>query len=360
MQTSAGGEERLDGGGVVSGGSEPTIFGAVIGPAEGSFLKISIELFEGWMTSEKSLDEKRVSVPGGPVKSGGAVLAEFGYRPACVEHEKRGGRVIVAGSVDQELAVGGMELLGEMGVFGEKRLGEGFVSGPAGHGELEVGRTLIQKKLEDLIMVKFFGCVVSGDVPAEDPLVDGAAGPGVDHGEIFVGDTEADGFRVLREKFLNEGKITKSGGHEEIGVTTAADEKACDVGAIREHVLGGSGFVIDVAGVDVCVMSQKELRDFDGLGEMERGLAVGAAGMDLIWIIGDEFFEVIHQAEARGGVDIDASAALDCVMGQIGRGAVEKSEAAGPPGACGIEISAGIEQGVEHGPAAGARDEGGS
>ena len=122
---------------------------------------------------------------------------------------------------------------------------------------------MFDEKLADRIVVELFGNVMGGDVPAENPLVNGAAGFWVDHGKIFIADAEADGFRVLCEKFLNEGKITKSGGHEEISVTTAADEKAGDVGAFREHVLGGGGLVVDIAGVDVGAVIEEEFGDFD-------------------------------------------------------------------------------------------------
>ena len=113
----------MDGSWVISGGPMPTILGAVMGPAEGSFMEIGVELFEGRIMWQEGLNQADVTVPGGPMESGGAVLAEFSYRPAGIEHEKGGGGVVVPRSVNQEPAISWLELPDELRIFGQKGLG---------------------------------------------------------------------------------------------------------------------------------------------------------------------------------------------------------------------------------------------
>ena len=147
---------------------------------------------------------------------------------------------------------------------------------------------------------------------------------------------------------VDEGGITERGSHEDIGLAAAPNQITRDFRAVADHVLRGGGIVVHVTGVDVRAVIKQQLRDLDRAGKMKRCLAVPAGRMHQFRIRGDQFAEFVQQAEARGGVRIHDRAALDRIRRQLGPGAVEETESARPPAALGVDISARVEQRVEH------------
>src|SRR5438128_1303387 len=104
-----------------------------------------------------------------------------------------------------------------------------------------------------------------------------------------------------------------------------------------DQVLGGSGFVVDVFGLDFGAVVEEEFGDFDVAREVERMFAVAAPGRYERRIGGDERAELIDPAEAGGLMDANRRAAADRVFGEGVIDAIEEAEAAGPPLAFGVD-----------------------
>ena len=194
---------------------------------------------------------------------------------------------------------------------------------------------------------------------AERPDVNGATALWIFLWERFVVNDHPDAGGVGLEVFLNDGEMSKSAGHEEIGLAAPLDEEARDGLAIADHVLGGSGFVIDVARVDVGAVIEQAGGDFDGRGEMEWRLAIASPGMNRIRIGEEESFDVVEHAEACGSVDAEDGPTFKCVSRDLWRGTVENSETPGPPAAARIDVRTGLKQHIEHLAAAHAHNGGG-
>src|SRR6185295_1785476 len=122
---------------------------------------------------------------------------------------------------------------------------------------------------------------------------------------------------------------------------------AGDLGSLTEHVLRGSGFVIDVAGVDVGAMREKKLGDVGGAGKMEGCLAVAAAGMNQGGSCRCELAQDLEQTEARRRVGVDARPAFDGIFRQVWFCVVQEPETAGPPLAAGVDVGTGREERIE-------------
>src|SRR4051812_6060849 len=115
-----------------------------------------------------------------------------------------------------------------------------------------------------------------------------------------------------------------------------------------DQVLRGSGFVVDVFGVEIGAVIEEEFGDFEVARAMKRMFAVAAAGRDERWICGDEGAELIHPTKTGGLMDANVRAATDGVFGEVVVGAIEEAEAAGPPLAFGVDVGAVFEKEVEH------------
>src|SRR5579883_217714 len=125
-------------------------------------------------------------------------------------------------------------------------------------------------------------------MPAEGPDINRAAGARILFGEPLFGNAHADASGIAVEMMANETGIAECGGHQDIGVAAAGHKITGHILAViwivprladAEHVLSRGGFVIDVAGVDVGSLFEKELCDFAGGREVQRGLAIAAASV---------------------------------------------------------------------------------
>src|SRR5258707_1102974 len=128
-------------------------------------------------------------------------------------------------------------------------------------------------------MTELFCHIMRRDVPAEGPLVDRSAGVRVDHRKIFVTYSQANAVGVSIEMMVNQVFPSKRCRHENIGFAAASDQTGYDGLPIANHVLRGRGFVVHIAGVDVGAMIQKEFRNLDAGGKMQRRLTVAATSM---------------------------------------------------------------------------------
>ena len=95
-------------------------------------------------------------------------------------------------------------------------------------------------------------------------------------------------------------------------------------------------------------MIEEVLGDLHRAGEVKRGLAVPAAGVDKRGVGRDQFAESVDQPQAGCRVRVHDGAALDGVGGQFGFRAMEEPESSGPPAALGVDVGAGFEQDIEH------------
>ena len=100
-----------------------------------------------------------------------------------------------------------------------------------------------------------------------------------------------------------------------------------------QHVLRRRGFVLDVASIDVGAVFEQVLRDLHGGSEVQRGLAVRAAGADHVGIGRHEFLQFLEHPQARRRVRIHHGAALDQKCRHIGRALIKNADAPGPPSA---------------------------
>jgi hypothetical protein len=115
----------------------------------------------------------------------------------------------------------------------------------------------------------------------------------------------------------------------------------------RSHILRGSGFMVNVASIDVGAVIEQEGGDLDRGREMEWELTVAAACVDEGWIGSEQLADAVDHAEPGGSVDVDASATRDEVFRKFGACGVENAEATGPPARTFIDVGAGVEQRVD-------------
>src|SRR5678815_1905553 len=80
---------------------------------------------------------------------------------------------------------------------------------------------------------------------------------------------------------------------------------------IAHHVLGGRGFMVHIARIDVGTMLEQELRDLDSPRKMKRRLTVTATRMHQVRVCGDEVPQSSHLAKARRSVNIHDRATSD-------------------------------------------------
>src|SRR6185503_13834365 len=102
--------------------------------------------------------------------------------------------------------------------------------------------------------------------------------------------------------FADKAGVPQGCRHEDVRLATASNQVADDLLTVADHVLGGSGFVIHITGVDLGALIEQEARDLNGAGEMKWGLTVPAGRVHQVRIGGDECAEVVEPAEARGGM----------------------------------------------------------
>src|SRR5580704_10375015 len=176
-------------------------------------------------------------------------------------------------------------------------------------------------------------------------------------GEIAFTDGSANRLGGVVENAIDEREITDGGCHQDIGLGAAVDEEARNVVPIRlspfqvlprtSHVLCGGRFMVDVASVNVGPVVEQQSSDLNRGSEMEWQLAVTAACMHELRILGQEFADTVDFPKPRGGMDIDDCAARDEIVRKPRTGAIEDAEAAGPPASTLVDIGAGIEQHVD-------------
>jgi hypothetical protein len=104
-----------------------------------------------------------------------------------------------------------------------------------------------------------------------------------------------------------------------VGLRSTRDEEAGDVVPIglspfhvlprTGHVLGGGGFVVDVARVDLGSMVEQKSGDLNGCGEVKRKLAVTTSCMDELRVESQELTNAVDHAESSGSMDIDKGSA---------------------------------------------------
>ena len=95
---------------------------------------------------------------------------------------------------------------------------------------------------------------------------------------------------------------------------------------------------------------EQEFRHLDGLGKVQRQLAVTPARVDQDRIPGEQAADLLDHFEADGVVDLRHGAAADEKRRHPRRlpGVVERVEAAGPPVALLVDVGAGAQQHVDH------------
>src|SRR5205085_875677 len=120
--------------------------------------------------------------------------------------------------------------------------------------------------------------------------------------------------------------------------------------------LGGSGFVVDIASIDLSALIEEIFGNFDGARKMERSLTISTAGVDEIGIRGEARAQFVDQPKTSGSMGSNGGAALDGVSSQVGFGRVEEAKTSSPPAAPGVDVGARREQNIEHLTAAGVND----
>src|SRR5439155_7755725 len=111
-------------------------------------------------------------------------------------------------------------------------------------------------------------------VPAKGPLINRAAGFRVAHGKELVVHAHVNALRVDIKVTADQAGVTERRSHEQIGLAPTPDQAPNDFLTITNHPLRGGGFVVHVASVNVRAVLEKEFRNLNGAGEMERCLAV--------------------------------------------------------------------------------------
>ena len=131
--------------------------------------------------------------------------------------------------------------------------------------------------LEDRFVPELFGHIVRRDMETEHPLVNCSAALRIVFGEEFVVDADANTVRVGVEMPASKSGVAEGCSHENVGLAAAFDQVTRDLLPIAHHVLSRRGFVIDIARVNIRALIQQALRNLDGTGKMERGLAISPA-----------------------------------------------------------------------------------
>src|SRR5688572_32875737 len=118
---------------------------------------------------------------------------------------------------------------------------------------------------------------------------------------------------------LRKRDVPQRSGHEQIRFAAAPHEITREFRTLPEHPLSGSGFMINIARVNIGAVVQKVAGDLLGAGKVQRCLPVATARMNKAWIRSEQFTKLIEKAEARCGMYIDLSATFDGVMPDFGR-----------------------------------------
>ena len=130
---------------------------------------------------------------------------------------------------------------------------------------------------------------------------------------------------------MDQLQVAEGGGHQQIRPTTLPHQEPRHFLAVADHPLRRRGFVVHIAGIDFRAVAQEKFGDFDAVREMQRRLAVSAAGMHERRVGQDQFAEPVHHTEPGGGMDVHDGPAFDGVGSQFRRCVVEQPETAGPP-----------------------------
>ena len=188
---------------------------------------------------------------------------------------------------------------------------------------------------------------VRGLVGAERPDVDAAAASRVLFGKERFGHPRANACRIGVKVPSDEREIPERGRHQDVGPAAASDEEPRDILAVADHPLRWTGFVIDVARVDVGAPIDEQFGDLDGRREMQRRLPVSAARMHEFRTLGQHPVERLAHAEAGGRMRVNPRTALEQERNERWLGAVEHAEAASPPVAARVDVRAGLQQHVD-------------
>src|SRR4051812_35751506 len=170
----------------------PAVFGAVHRPLERGGIEIVVSEVAWRFAFEKEFDDGSNAMPGGPVQSRAAVLTATGYRESSFEKVADGGPFPVARGVGNHAVIFGPDLREEIWRSVHEFLNWIIIPEKAVVAdELDVGRAAVEEERYDVWMMKFFCDAVRGDVAAEGPEIDCAAGAGVGHRKGFVVDALA-------------------------------------------------------------------------------------------------------------------------------------------------------------------------
>ena len=199
---------------------------------------------------DEEFDGFCVAMPGSPMEGGGVVLAAGVDWQSGFEEEAEGGKIAFTSGVGQRARLIFCDLRDDVRMAGEKTFDGGFVVKPAVVDELDVGRAAIEEEFQDVFMAKLFRDLVRRDGAAKCPDVDRPAGVGIGHRKRFVIYALKDGFGICIEVLLDEFEVAESGGEEYVCFGASLDEETRDFRMFADEVLSGSGFVIDVFGVD--------------------------------------------------------------------------------------------------------------
>src|SRR5687768_18607233 len=147
---------------------------------------------------------------------------------------------------------------------------------------------------------------------------------------------------------LRKRDVPQRSGHEQIRFAAAPNEITREFRTLPEHPLSGSGFMINIARVNIGAVVQKVAGDLLGAGKVQRCLPVATARMNKAWIRCKQFTKPIEKTEPGSRVNIDLRATFDSVMRHVNRSTVEHTKSTGPPVALTIQVRAEVQEQIEH------------
>lgn len=127
----AGLDQRLDGAAVVSGLTEPTMFGAMDRPRQRRPAKIGVTPLERRAEAQHGLDHLQVAMKCGPVQRCRLVLSLPIHGQAALEQPANHGRLVVPGRVSRLATICLGEVVGEVGMLRSHSLQDRIVLEPA-------------------------------------------------------------------------------------------------------------------------------------------------------------------------------------------------------------------------------------
>ncbi len=158
-----------------------------------------------------------------------------------------------------------------------------------------------------------------------------------------------EGFRILPEGALDQGRVAQADSNEDVEPRAASEQQSRHVRRLAHEILSGRRLVIDVTGIDVSAAVDQVLRDVDRRGPVQRRFPVAAPRVHERRIAFDQLLETIEPAVVRGGKHVDHRPARHEGVHLRRRPlALEDAEASRPPLALEIDVRAVLEEQIDH------------